>query len=151
MEDKKQKRVIAKKDIITKAIQSYERIKMYAVPEFKKKGDKDVPYFKVKMASLDDQIYARHLSEHPNRVMIKFLELYRDHKLNDLKYEEFRKALYYDDVNPKTIQICNIFQRCVLEPEFKISEVMELAETHPDLVNRIASFALGVEEKENGN
>ena len=151
MEGKKPKRVIAKKDIITEAIKGYEKIRMCPVPEFKKEGDKEVPHFKIKMASLDDQIYARQLSEHPHRVMVKFLEMYRDNKLNDLNYEEFRKAIYYDDVNPKTIQICNIFQRCVLEPEFKISEVMELAETHPDLVNRIASFALGVEEKEDGN
>jgi hypothetical protein len=47
---------------------------------------------------------------------------------------------------------CFIFERCVLQPKFKIEEVIELSETHPELVNDVAAFALGVEEgEENGD
>jgi len=146
----KRKRVIAKKSIITQKIKEFEKVKMFPVPEFKEEDSDEVPYFKVKMAGLDDQVQALHLSEHSNRLMIRMLEMVKEGKRID--YEDFRKQLYYDDLHPKTIQTCNIFQRCVISPKFKIGEVMRLSETHPDLVNDVASFALGVEEKkENGN
>jgi hypothetical protein len=126
-------------------VKEYNEIKMYPVPEFKEEDSDEIPYFKVKMASLDDQIQAMHLSENPSRLLLRFLEMFRDGK--EINYEDFRKQLYYDDLHPKTVQACNIFQRCVLQPKFKIGEVMKLSETHPDLVNNIAAFALGVEEE----
>ena len=143
------KRVIAEKAIIAERVEQYDKIKFYPVPEFKKDGQ-DIPCFKVKMASLDDQIKALNLSNHANRLTIRLLELFKDGKPID--YEGFRKQIYYDDLHPKTIQTCELFQRCVMEPSFTIEEVYRLSETHPDLVNNVASFALGaLEEASNGN
>jgi hypothetical protein len=137
------KRVIAKKDSIRKAIKEFDQIKFYPVPQFEKNGV--IPNFKIKMASLDDQIKAHELSQAPNRLLIRLLKSMKDNE--EVDYDEFRKQLYYDDLHPKTLQVCDIFHRCVLQPKFKITEVMELAETHPELVNDIAAFALGVEEE----
>ena len=144
----KQRRVIAKKDRIKKSIKEFDQIKFYPVPEFKKDGA--IPSFKVKMASLDDQIKAHDLSQASNRLLIRLMASMKENQ--EIDYAEFRKQIYYDDLHPKTIQACEIFQRCVLEPKFKMVEVMELSETHPELVNNVAAFALGVEEgEENGN
>jgi len=144
----KQRRVIAKKDRIKKSIKEFGQIKFYPVPEFEKDGT--IPNFKVKMASLDDQIKAHDLSQASNRLLIRLMTSMRENQ--EIDYAEFRKQIYYDDLHPKTIQACEIFQRCVLDPKFKIEEVMEMSETHPELVNNIAAFALGVEEgEENGN
>jgi hypothetical protein len=138
------KRIIAKKSVISTQAKKRNQTRFYSVPELKENGNKDIPVFKVKTASLDDQIKAHELSQAPNRLMIRFMESMRDGK--EIDYAEFRKQLYYDDLHPKTVQACEIFQRCVLQPKFKINEVFKLSETHPDLVNDIAAFALGVEE-----
>jgi len=142
------KKVIAKKDRITKTIKEHDKVKFYPVPEFSENGV--IPNFKVKMASLDDQIKAHDLSLAPNRLLLRLMTMMRDNQ--EIDYADFRKQLYFDDLHPKTIQACEIFQRCVLQPKFKLEEVMELAETNPELVNNIAAFALGVEEgAEDGN
>jgi hypothetical protein len=137
-------KVTVKKDFITKRIEEYDEIKWYPVPEFKMDGE-EIPSFKVKMATLDDQIKANELSSAPNRLMIRFLKLMREGQ--EIDYKEFRKQIYYDDLHPKTVQACEIFQRCVIEPKFKIGEVLKLSETNPDLVNDVAAFALGVIEE----
>lgn len=146
--DKTKKRVIAKKEVIAERVKERKLVKFYPVPEFKMNG-KEITGFKVKMASLDDQLKARDLSEAPNRLVIRLLKMIKENQENisELDLGEFRKQLYYDDMHPKTIQTCEIFQRCVMEPSFEINEVFELSETHPDLVNNVAAFALGVEEK----
>ena len=137
-------KVIAKKAAIAKKIEEYNRIRFYPVPELKEEGSEEIPNFKIKSATLDDQIKAQYLSEVPNRLLIRLLKMIRENK--EIDYEEFRKQVYFDDLHPKTIQACEIFQRCVIEPKFKIGEVLRLSETHPELVNNVAAFALGVEE-----
>jgi hypothetical protein len=145
----KQKRVIAKKSTITKAIKEFEKIKYYPVPEFKDGNGEVIPRFKVKMASLDDQVQSRHLVEHPSRVLVRVMKQVADGEKIDA---EKLKEDIYKDVHPKTLLTCFIFERCVLQPKFKIEEVIELSETHPELVNDVAAFALGVEEgEENGD
>jgi hypothetical protein len=123
-----------------------EQAHFYSVPELKEEDSEEIPVFKVKSASLDDQIKANELSMAPNRLLIRLLKMIQNNQ--DFDTAEFRKQLYYDDLHPKTIQACEIFQRCVIQPKFKIEEVFKLTETHPDLVNDVAAFALGVRESE---
>ena len=141
------KKVIVKKAIINERIRHYKKVRLYPVPEFKKDGEA-IPYFKVKMASLDDQIQSRNLSEHPNRLLARVMgQLVKGEKID---LEELKKDLY-QNIHPKTLLTCFIFERCVLKPKFKIEEVIELSETHPNIVNDVAAFALGTEEGEKKN
>jgi hypothetical protein len=130
-------------------MKEHKKVKWYPVPEFKLEGE-EIPHFKVKMATLDDQIQSRHLSEHPTRLLASVLKKVMKGEKVDVK--SLREDIYRD-VHPKTLLTCFIFQRCVLNPKFNIDQVIELSETHPDLVNNVATFALGVKEGEekNGN
>jgi hypothetical protein len=123
----------------------FKKIQYYPVPEFKDATGEVIPYFKVKSASLDDQIQSQHLVEHPNRVLVRVMNQLAKGDKVDL--ESLKKDIY-KDVHPKTLLTCFIFERCVLQPKFKIEEIIKLSETHPSLVNNVAAFALGVEEGE---
>lgn len=140
------RKVIAKKATITKQMKQQKWVKYYPAPELREMDGDEIPSLKVRSATLDDQIQAQHLSDAPNRLLIRLLKMMRDNKEKEIDYEEFRKQIYFDDLHPKTVQICEIFQRCVVQPKFKIGEVLKLSETHPELVNNVAAFALGVEE-----
>jgi hypothetical protein len=143
------KRIYAKKSVINAQVKKYGEIKFYPAPELQEEGNEDVPVLKVKPASLDDQLKAQELSQAPQRLLVRLLKSAEIGEKIDM--DQIRKHLYYDDLHPKTIQACEIFQRCVLRPKFKIEEVFKLSETHPDLVNDVAAFALGVEEQKDGN
>lgn len=138
-------KVIAKKAIITQRIKDFKKIRYYPVPEFKDGDGNEVSYFKVKMASLDDQVQSQHLSEHPTRLLANVLR--KIAKGEEVDVNSVREDIY-KDVHPKTLLTCFIFERCVLKPRFNIEQVIELSETHPDLVNNVAAFVLGVEETE---
>jgi hypothetical protein len=147
------KRVVARKSIIKRQMEGYKKVMDFPVPELKEDGKEDIPIFKVKSATLDDQIKAQYLSLEPNRLTLRILRMLKDGDGEKIDTVEFRKQLFFDDLHPQTIQVCEIFQRCVLEPKFTMGEVLEMSKTHPELVNNVATFALtmNIKEKEDGD
>lgn len=145
------RKVYVKKADINKKVKEFERVRHYPVPEFKGADGEVIPCFKVKMATLDDQVQSRYLTEQPTRILARVIRQLAKGEAKDIDLESLKEDIY-KDIHPKTLLTCFIFERCVLQPKFKIEEVIALSETHPELVNDVAAFALGVEEgDDNGN
>lgn len=133
------KRVLVTKNMVDKRVKTRLKIFDFPVPEFSNDGD--IEYFRVRLASLDDQIKARHLASAPISAMIKMYQRIVDG--TNLSKEELVKDIIISGLHPKTVLTMSIFIRCVIEPVFTPEEVIELSKTYPDLVNRVVLFALG--------
>jgi hypothetical protein len=142
-QSEKQARVVVDKDYLLTKLESYESIHELDIPELQKDGE-EVPVFKVRKASLDDQIQARHLSSKPIIALGKIIEaIGKGKKINvELVQEAMMKP---SPINEKTLMEVNLFARNVLEPKFSPSEVLRLSESHPNLVNRVCLFILETE------
>ena len=143
------KRVLVKKDIVKGRMKKVPKFKYYSVPQFSTK-EGEIPVFKVKSASLDDQLQATQLSSAPTRVLMEIARNLKRGK--DITLKEIQSGIFDEDqLNPKTIFQIHLFRKCLISPTFTYDEAFEFSETYPDLMNDICISILGVEERENGN
>ena len=143
MPEENEKRYPVKKELIQKYLDGIDIVQEIKIPEFKSAvlGKTEIPIFKVKRASLDDQIQARELSSKPIQVLASILERLKvgqEINLDDIDLEINRT----DGLHQKTIMEITLFEKCVLDPKFTREEVLELSQAFPSLVNRIVSWAL---------
>lgn len=138
-----QQKVVVDKELLMKKLDSFESIHDVEVPEFQKDGER-IPIFKVRKASLDDQINARELSTKPVMALGRIAKAVKDGKQID---SEFIQSVMLQrlPVNEKTLMEINLFSNNVLEPKFTVEDALKLSKSHPKLVNRICFFILDTE------
>lgn len=131
------KKVLLDKSVMYERIK--QRIKLFdiPVPELSESG---IQVLRVKLASLDDQIKASELASAPFKAMLK---MYRATASGEtIDGANLVRNIITSALHPKSELIIGIFTRCVVEPSFTIDEAAALAEAYPELVNRVALFAL---------
>jgi len=136
-------KIVVDKQMIVDDMEDFDIVREFPVPEYAKEGEDD-PVFIVRMASLDDQIIARELSTRPVASLMSVLKKVRDGDKVD--NSDILDILKKPDIHEKTMMEINLFYRCVMNPKFTLEEVWELSRKKPKLVNRLASFVLGVED-----
>lgn len=143
-------KVLVEKAKLLEYIKDFEAVRELPVPELAKILKVKDPILKVKGATLDDHIKARELSSGPMIMLGELFNMMQKGESPDLAV--LRKKLVNEGRHPKTNFELRIFHTCVVEPQFSMGEVVNLAEVMPGVVNRVVSFALGITgEKENGS
>jgi hypothetical protein len=133
-------RVITKEEVFGK-LRGTDLIQDFPLNDYKQEDGK-VPTLKVKKASLDDQIQARELS---SAYAVKFRALVKEIRSGNYPTEKkIKEVLSNPDRHEKTELQIAIFERCVVDPKFEYDEIVELNERHPELVNEVCAFALGI-------
>lgn len=101
----------------------------------------EVPFLKIKAASLDDQIRAKDMIERARITAVSMLQDFgKKEILEKLNLEDESKKA--SALHEKTQLEVSLFHRCVVQPMFSLEEVVWLAERLPEVVNRVAKTAL---------
>ena len=147
IEEIPEKKVIVSAEKIKERLNTFKVIRYVPVPELKDEDSDVIPNFKVRMASLDDQVQARELSSKPMRIILNLLKRARAGE------EITTKTIYtaIEDIssrfNQKTLMEAVLLRRNVLDPKFKgIHEALKFCQTNPRVVNRVVTFILSGED-----
>ena len=120
---KKKCRILNREEII-KRIQGFKDTRDFPVEQMKG-DDGEIPIFKVRKASLNDQIEAREFSSSTFQLLTKMMKKMKDGE--DFDMSDILHSMQNRDMNPKTDLEIRIFQRCVVEPKFTYDEVLDLS------------------------
>ena len=109
----------------------------------------EIPFLKIKGASLDDQIAAQTIASKARIAVVEMIKNFgKKEALKVLNRELSSKASI---LNEKTQLEISIFHRCVVQPMFSLEEVIWLSKKLPEVVNRGAKTALFLSSMERLN
>src|SRR5210317_605982 len=130
-------KVLIDKDKLMNFVGSFEKVHNFPVPELKKiLGKKTV--FKVKGASLDDHIRANELASAVPILLSHMVDKLEKNEPIDNK--SFTTMIDKKEIHNSTFFEINLFHKCVIDPKLTISEILELSEVMPELINNVVTF-----------